>query len=184
LVGHLTLAAHRCAVAVRFTDVDPVTGVQPPPPARRRHEIVRGGRYGRALSLVTLDIDGFGQFNSTYGQSMGDRLLRSAATTLAETVSPPELVARLKDDDFAVLLPETNRASAVETTTRLTDQRQVSVFSAGNEDASPVTFSVAIVFPEDGSTPQQLLAAAQASLDSRSDGKQRTDHCGARQSIR
>jgi len=172
LVGHLTLALRDLLVrdeAVRFTDVDPVTWVY----NRRRllealdHEIVRGGRYGRALSLVTLDIDGFGKFNDSYGQSMGDRLLRSAATTLAETVSPPELVARLKDDDFAVLLPETNRASAVETTTRLlASLAQVSVFSAGNEDAEPVTFSVAIVcFPEDGSTPQQLLAAAQGSLE-------------------
>jgi len=172
LVGHLTLALRDLLVrdeATRFADVDPVTWVY----NRRRllealdHEIVRAGRYGRALSLVTLDIDGFGQFNSNFGQSMGDKLLRSAATTLAETVSPPELVARLKDDDFAVLLPETNRASAVETTTRLlASLTQVSVFSATDEDADPVTFSVAIAcFPEDGSTPLQLLASAQAALD-------------------
>ncbi len=172
LVGHLTLALRDMLLrdeATRFADVDPVTWVF----TRRRllealdHEIVRAGRYGRALSLVTLDIDGFGQFNSTFGQSMGDKLLRSAATTLAETVSPPELVVRLKDDDFAVLLPETNRASAVETTTRLlASLTQVSVFSAADEDAEPVTFSVAIAcFPEDGSTPLQLLASAQAALD-------------------
>jgi diguanylate cyclase (GGDEF)-like protein len=172
LVGHLTLALRDLLVrdeAVRFTDVDPVTWVY----NRRRllealdHEIVRAGRYGRVLSMVALDIDGFGRFNSNYGQSMGDRLLRSVATTLAETVSPPELVARLKDDDFAVLLPETNRATAVETTTRLlASLAQASVFSAGDEDADPVTFSVAIAcFPEDGATPQQLLASAQASLE-------------------
>jgi diguanylate cyclase (GGDEF)-like protein len=172
LVGHLTLALRDMLLrdeATRFADVDPVTWVF----NRRRllealdHEIVRAGRYGRALSLVTLDIDGFGQFNANFGQSMGDKLLRSAATTLAETVSPPELVARLKDDDFAVLLPETNRASAVETTTRLLSSlTQVSVFSAADEDADPVTFSVAIAcFPEDGSTPLQLLASAQAALD-------------------
>ncbi len=172
LVGHLTLALRDMLLrdeATRFADVDPVTWVF----NRRRlldaldHEIVRAGRYGRALSLVTLDIDGFGKFNSSFGQSMGDKLLRSAATTLAETVSPPELVARLKDDDFAVLLPETNRASAVETTTRLlASLTQVSVFSAADEDADPVTFSVAIAcFPEDGSTPQQLLSSAQAALD-------------------
>jgi diguanylate cyclase (GGDEF)-like protein len=155
--------------ATRFADVDPVTWVY----NRRRliealdHEIVRAGRYGRALSLVTLDIDGFGKFNATFGQSSGDRLLRSTATTLAETVAPPELVARLKDDDFAVLLPETNRAAAVDTTTRLLSSlTSVSVFSSGDDDADPVTFSVAIAcFPEDGTTPQQLLASAQAALD-------------------
>jgi diguanylate cyclase (GGDEF)-like protein len=129
--------------------------------------MVRAGRYGRGLSLVTLDIDGFGQFNEAYGQSMGDRLLRTVATTLAETVSPPELVARLKDDDFAVLLPETNRATAVTTTTRLlASLARVSVFDAADQEAAPVTVSVAIAcFPEDAGTPQALLERALSDLE-------------------
>lgn len=172
LVGHLTLALRDLLVrdeAVRFSDVDPVTWVY-----NRRFltqalesEIARAGRYGRDLSLVTLDIDGFSTFNATYGQSMGDRLLRLVATTLAETVSPPELVARLKDDDFAVLLPETNRATAVTTTTRLlASLAQVSAFNGTDEEVEPVTFSVAIAcFPEDASTPHALLARALADLE-------------------
>jgi diguanylate cyclase (GGDEF)-like protein len=172
LVGHLTLALRDLLVrdeAVRFSDVDPVTWVH-----NRRYllqalqgEMVRAGRYGRGLSLVMLDIDGFTAFNETYGQSLGDRLLRNFATTLAETVSPPELVARIKDDDFAVLLPETNRATAVTTTTRLlASLAQVSVFSAGDEDAEPITASVAIAcFPDDASTPHQLLERAINDLD-------------------
>jgi diguanylate cyclase (GGDEF)-like protein len=170
LVGHLTLALRDLLVrdeAVRFSDVDPVTWVH-----NRRYllqalqsEMVRAGRYGRGLSLVMIDIDGFTQFNESYGQSLGDRLLRNFATTLAETVSPPELVARIKDDDFAVLLPETNRATAVTTTTRLlASLAQVSVFSG--DDAEPITASVAIAcFPDDASTPHQLLERAQADLE-------------------
>jgi len=89
------------------------------------------------------------------------------ATTLAETVSPPELVARIKDDDFAVLLPETNRATAVTTTTRLlASLAQVNVFSGGDDDAEPITASVAIAcFPDDAGTPQQLLERAMADLE-------------------
>ncbi len=172
LVGHLTLALRDLLVrdeAVRFSDVDPVTWVH-----NRRYllealesEIARAGRYGRGLSLVALDIDGFSDFNATYGQSMGDRLLRTVGTTLAETVSPPELVARLKDDDFAVLLPETNRAAAVTTTTRLlASLAQVSVFSGADDEAQPVTVSVAIAcFPEDASMPQALLDRVLADLE-------------------
>ena len=171
LVGHLTLALRDLLVrdeAVRFSDIDPVTWVH-----NRRYlkqvlesEMMRAGRYGRGLSLVLLDIDNFTEFNTSYGQSLGDRLLRMVATTLAETVSPPELVARIKDDDFAVLLPETNRAAAVTTTTRLlASLAQVSVFSSGDEEAQPVTVSVAIAcFPEDGNTPQVLLERAMADL--------------------
>ena len=171
LVGHLTLALRDLLVrdeAVRFSDIDPVTWVH-----NRRYlkqvlesEMMRAGRYGRGLSLVLLDIDNFTEFNTSYGQSLGDRLLRMVATTLAETISPPELVARIKDDDFAVLLPETNRAAAVTTTTRLlASLAQVSVFSSGDEEAQPVTVSVAIAcFPEDGNTPQALLERAMADL--------------------
>ncbi len=171
LVGHLTLALRDLLVrdeAVRFSDFDPVTWVH-----NRSYlmqaldsEIVRARRYGRALSLVTLDIAGFSAFNETYGQSMGDRLLRTVATTLAEALSPPELVARFKDDDFVVLLPETGRATAVTTTTRLlASLAQASVFSDDGE-AEPVSLSVAIAcFPEDADTPQALLERALADLE-------------------
>ena len=171
LVGHLTLALRDLLVrdeAVRFSDVDSVTWVY-----NRRYflqalesEIVRAGRYGRTLSLVALDIDGFTKFNEIYGQSMGDRLLRSVATTLAETIASPELIARLKDDDFVVLLPETSRASAVTATTRLlASLNQVSVFGGDEDGAAPVTASVAIAcFPEDASTAQTLLKRALADL--------------------
>jgi diguanylate cyclase (GGDEF)-like protein len=171
LAGHLTLALRDLLVrdeAVRFSDVDPVTWVH-----NRRYlmqalenEIARAGRYGRSLSLITIDIDNFATFNESYGQSLGDRLLRTVATTLAEAVSPPELVARLKDDDFAVLLPETNRSAAVTAITRLlASLSRLSVFSAG-DDSERVTASVAIAcFPEDGSTPRQLLNRALADLE-------------------
>ena len=171
LVGHLTLALRALLVqdeVVRFSDVDPVTWL---PNARYlkhtlQNEVVRGGRYGRGLALIALDIDGFGAFNETYGQTTGDRLLRAVATTLAEALSPPELVARYQDDDFIVLLPETSRATAVTVTTRmLTALSQVSVFN-GDEDAPPVTMSVAIgCFPDDADTPRALLNRVLSDLE-------------------
>ena len=170
LVGHFTLSLRDIATqedTARFNDIDPVTWVY-----NRRYiseaienELIRCGRYAKALSVVVLDIDDFGRFNSQYGQSMGDRLLRSAAVSLAEAVSPPEIVARLGNDEFAVLLPETNRAAAVSVTTRLlASLSQVSAF--GDDGApEPLKASVAIVcFPEDGASAKDLLDSAAADL--------------------
>jgi diguanylate cyclase (GGDEF)-like protein len=170
LVGHLTLALRDIATqedTARFNDVDPVTWVY-----NRRYiseaieaELVRCGRYAKALSIVVVDLDDFGVFNANYGQSMGDRLLRSAAVSLAEAISPPELVARLNNDEFAILLPETNRAAAVSVATRLlASLAQVSVF--GQDGATePLKASVAIVcFPEDGATAKDLLDSAMGDL--------------------
>jgi diguanylate cyclase (GGDEF)-like protein len=171
LVAHFTLALRDLLAqeeASRFSEIDQVTWVH----SRRflmdalDAEIARASRHGRGLSLVLLDLDDFGEFNTTYGQSMGDRLLRTAATTLAEAVSPPEIVARIKDDDFAVLLPETNRAAAVAATTRmLSSLAQVSIFG-GEGSPQPLTASVAIgCFPEDGGTSRELLANTTADLE-------------------
>jgi diguanylate cyclase (GGDEF)-like protein len=170
LVGHFTLSMRDIATqedTARFNDIDPVTWVY-----NKRYiteaieaELVRCGRYAKALSVVIIDLDEFGAFNAQYGQSLGDRLLRSAAVSLAEAISPPEIVARLKDDEFAVLLPETNRAAAVSVTTRLlASLSQVSVFG---DDGSPepMKASVAIVcFPEDGTSAKDLLDNAMADL--------------------
>jgi len=170
MVGHFTLALRDIANQednARFNDIDPVTWVY-----NKRYiseaieaELVRCGRYAKALSVVVIDLDDFTNFNVAYGQSMGDRLLRSAAVSLAEAVSPPEIVARLKDDEFAVLLPETNRAAAVSVTTRLlASLSQVSVF--GEDGApEPMKASVAIVcFPEDGTSAKDLLESAMSDL--------------------
>ena len=171
LVGHFTLALRDISAqedTARFNDVDPVTWVY-----NRRHvteaveaELIRCGRYGKALSLVVIDLDDFGKFNASYGQSMGDRLLRSAAVSLAEAVSPPEIVARLTNDEFAIMLPETNRAAAVSVATRLlASLSQVSVFGQDGS-AEPLKASVAIVcFPEDGTTSKDLLDSAMSDLD-------------------
>ncbi len=171
LVGHFTLSMRDIATqedTARFNDIDPVTWVY-----NKRYasdsiesELVRCGRYARPLSIVVIDLDDFGAFNAQYGQSMGDRLLRSAAVSLAEAISPPEIVARLNADEFAVLLPETNRAAAVSVTTRLlASLSQVSVF--GNDGApEPLKASVAIVcFPEDGASAKDLIESALSDLE-------------------
>jgi diguanylate cyclase (GGDEF)-like protein len=171
LVGHFTLALRDISTqedTARFNDIDPVTWVY-----NRRYvsdaieaELIRAGRYGKPLSLVVIDLDDFGAFNAAYGQSMGDRLLRSAAVSLAEAVSPPEVVARLNNDEFAILLPETNRAAAVSVATRLlASLSQVSVF-AQDGASEPLKASVAIVcFPEDGTTAKDLLESAMGDLE-------------------
>ncbi len=171
LVGHFTLALRDIAQqedTARFNDIDSVTWVY-----NRRYmgeaieaELIRCGRYAKILSLVVIDLDDFGAFNANYGQSMGDKLLRSAAVSLAEAISPPEIVARIGADEYAILLPETNRAAAVQVTTRLlASLSQVSTFG-GDGSPEPLKSSVAIVcFPEDGASAKDLLDSASSDLE-------------------
>jgi diguanylate cyclase (GGDEF)-like protein len=171
LTGHATLALKNLLDLEemgRFGEVDQVTWLH-----NRRYfmealerEVARARRYRRPVSLIFLDIDRFSAFNESYGSSLGDRLLRSVGMLLAESVTEPEVVARFGGDEFALLLPEVNRAAAVSATTDLMSRlAQVTVFG-GSGPPEPVTASVAIVcYPEDGATPRELIAAAISGLE-------------------
>jgi diguanylate cyclase (GGDEF)-like protein len=157
--GHCTLALKGLMVGeetTRFGGIDPVTWAH-----SRGHflenletEVTRARRYGRGLSLIFFDIDDFGEFNADFGHTMGDRMLRAVAMTLANSVAPPEMVARYGGDEFALLLPEAHRALAVELTQRIVDKLDsLNIFDTETEAAPGVPVSVAIVsYPEDGSS--------------------------------
>lgn len=94
--------------------VDPLTGL-----FNRRHfftvarrEFERARRYGRFLSVLMLDIDHFKQVNDTYGHAAGDHVLRVIAQRCQRSLRDIDVVGRYGGEEFVVLLPETDLASA------------------------------------------------------------------------
>ena len=170
--GHCTLALNALVMGeetTRFGGIDPVTWTHSRGSFLEavEAEVVRARRFGRGLSLVFLDLDDFGEFNSSYGHTLGDRLLRMVGMTLASMIALPEIVARNGGDEFAILLPESNRAMAVELTSAIMQRLEVlSVFETSNKEMQGVSASVAIVsYPEDGSSREELLTAAELALE-------------------
>lgn len=172
VAGHCTLALKDLMAGeetTRFGGIDPVTWVY-----TRRHflealemEVLRARRYARGLSVITLDLDEFGEFNASFGHTLGDRVLRAVAMTLAGSIAPPEMVARYGGDEFVVLLPETNRAAAVELTASIMNKlARLSVFDDDAGEKQGISVSVAIVsYPEDGSTREEILASAEVGIE-------------------
>lgn len=171
LAGHCTLALKALTASeetTRFGGIDPVTWAY-----SRGYflealeaEVVRARRYGRGLSLIAFDLDDFAAFNGSYGHTTGDRLLRAFAMLLAGAVAPPELVARSGADEFVLLLPETDRAAAVELTSAVMRQiGSLPVFEGADEKYEP-TATVAIVsYPEEGSSREELLASLELAME-------------------
>lgn len=75
-------------------------------------ETARHQRYGTALSLVMLDVDGLGAINDAYSEIAGDAVLRALAEQLSRLTRRTDVPARLHTDRFALLLPGVGKTAA------------------------------------------------------------------------
>jgi diguanylate cyclase (GGDEF)-like protein len=71
---------------------------------RLQHAIARADRGGNLLGVMILDLDNFKEINDALGQTIGDRVLTEAARRLQSCLRGIDTLARLGDDEFAVLL--------------------------------------------------------------------------------
>jgi diguanylate cyclase (GGDEF)-like protein len=101
--------------------LDPLTGL-----ANRAYltlaaerELAASGRGRRGFSLALLDLDDFKAVNDTYGHVAGDTLLTEVASAWQAQLRKGDLLARYGGDEFALILPETNRTQALHVLERL-----------------------------------------------------------------
>jgi diguanylate cyclase (GGDEF)-like protein len=86
---------------------DPVTGLLDREALRARLDAAMQvrARDGRGPAVCLLDVDGFGDINARLGHQVAGRLLRALGELLRKHAGSGAVVARLRGDEFAVLLP-------------------------------------------------------------------------------
>lgn len=140
-------------------------------------EVARVMRYGPPLSLIILDIDSFKIYNDTWGHPAGDSRLRAVADLLRANMRHPDIAARYGGEEFSLLLPFTDKAGAILLAERLRAAAQANapLESQDGEAIPGYTLSIGVSsFPEDGTTPEELLLAADnAELAAKRLGKNR-----------
>ncbi len=63
------------------------------------------------ITSISADIDGLKFINDTMGHAKGDELLQAAARVLQESLRSSDILARVGGDEFALLMPRTDKAT-------------------------------------------------------------------------
>jgi diguanylate cyclase (GGDEF)-like protein/PAS domain S-box-containing protein len=128
----------------RLSQIDALTGL-----ANRRHfmtlaeqELARALRYGGALSVFMMDIDHFKIVNDTYGHQTGDLVLQQLGVLCRDALREIDSVGRIGGEEFAVILPQTDGARALEVAERL--RLAVARTEVALEHGLPVRFTLSI----------------------------------------
>ncbi|WP_348698377.1 GGDEF domain-containing protein [Duganella fentianensis] len=59
-----------------------------------------------------MDLDGFKQVNDRYGHPFGDAVLRAAVQSAQLTIRSTDTLGRMGGEEFAVLMPDTDKEGA------------------------------------------------------------------------
>jgi len=129
-------------------------------------EFKRALRYKTTFSLIMLDIDHFKKVNDTYGHLFGDHILREIANLIKGCLRTMDIVARYGGEEFAILLPETDLESALDTAERIRSAIENHEFQEDEESPVRITVSQGVtVFPSpDVQERSDLVAKADAAL--------------------
>ena len=125
--------------------------------------LLRCRRNLQEAALLFVDIDHFKRVNDTHGHLVGDVALRTVAECMASNLRPFDLLVRYGGEEFALLLPDTDRTKAAILAERL--RSAISSCDIRNGDARlQVTASIGITLTRGDKTLDVLLNEADQAL--------------------
>lgn len=129
------------------------------------NEIRRARRYGSAVSVVFMDLDGFKLVNDAYGHRAGSVTLTEVAEVITMSVRESDFVARYGGDEFVLMLPETSARRGVQMAERVRSQIASHRFNGGVGADIYLTASFGVAsFPEHATEAEKLIELADAAM--------------------
>jgi diguanylate cyclase (GGDEF)-like protein len=135
----------------------------------------RFARYSNKFSLLRIDVDNIKTINEQYGYPIGDRALVLVANTLKRSARPSDIVARIHEDEFAVILAECSEEHALQLADVMRKKVEDTPLIIEGGDEVFLTISIGLAsFPDDSDDLITLFKRAELVLfASKDEGKNR-----------
>jgi diguanylate cyclase (GGDEF)-like protein len=119
-------------------------------------EHLRLGRGGRGYALLSIDVDHFKRVNDHHGHAGGDAALAHIAETMRSVARASDRPARVGGEEFAMLLPATDRGGALRAAERLLQAVRERPLRYGEVNV-PLTISIGVSVVESATEELAML---------------------------
>jgi diguanylate cyclase (GGDEF)-like protein len=137
-------------------------------------ELARARRFDAPVTFSILDIDHFKSINDSYGHRIGDAVIKTLAGILTHRLRKSDIIGRLGDKTFGVVLPNTSgeqALSVIDVIRRAFEEIANSIVGA----LAPITLSSGLAdFPAHKTTFELSEAVELALKDAKNSGRNNT----------
>lgn len=167
MIDH-ALAVERSTALEQLAITDSLTGLYNRRFLTRRmeEELNRSAHQNQSFSVLLLDLDYFKAYNDMCGHLAGDDALKKTAAIMKSSVRDMDTAVRFGGEEFCIILPGTSKKEAFPVAERIRQEIAKESFPHGSQlPLGKLTISAGISsFPEDGSTINELIHAADVAL--------------------
>ena len=136
-------------------------------------EFSRCRRNTQTMSIIIIDIDYFKTINDSYGHPVGDLVLKQVSTIYKSCLRKENILCRIGGEEFAVLLPDTDRYAAQTLAERIR-QEQENTHISGIQQAlikPTISLGVSSLLEQDNSYNDLLGRADRALYKAKQQGR-------------
>ncbi|MDD7792915.1 diguanylate cyclase [Clostridium sp. 'White wine YQ'] len=116
----------------------------------------------KEFSIAIFDVDNFKGVNDKFGHDLGDKVLRSVAATVKDSLEPDNILCRYGGEEFVIIFPNKNKDKALLECDRFREKVRESNILGGRRE---LTISIGVSnFPLDSTRADELIKRADEAL--------------------